>query len=547
MHRVVSDSKRLFVAGAGDDGEAPIAVTGIQEFNEDAYLACYPDIRAAIEAGMVTSGLDHYAKYGRAEARLAHAGYISALTMGAGEREAHGRIAFSIETVIMGENGAAFVVGWIDDRTSPLVSLSLFVGGREAWNTRAAARCRRADVEREVSAPPGHLFGFWALLDMRVEGGAQPSVMVRVRLGDGAFAQVELAAQRMSDIALRETVLEYFAHAEYAGNPDVERFGALDGGAGLALAGFNSAICAAIKRAPYAERFGPAPYRFAMSFVICLFGKPEFLFLQAALFSPGCRHANVEFIYVSNSPELAERLQKEARIAAKIYGVSITLVTLTGNAGFSAANNVAASFARSDRIVFMNPDVFPRGDDWAARFAALLAAAPEAQTRIFGVPLYYADGSLMHGGMSIETDRGMSVGRHEITTRPMLRVAHYGKGAPEWAARYTRARAVPAVSGAFISVAREWFEMIEGFSEDFILGHYEDADLCLTSLTRGCPVWLQDIRFWHFEGQGGSRRPAHQAGAAVNRWLFTRRWHGAIADGLLKDYETPGERLDQPE
>ncbi len=527
--------------------DQPIAATGIQEFNEDAYLGCYPDIKAAIDAGAVTSGLDHYVRHGRTEARLANAKYLASLTMGVAESEAHGRIAFSIETVIISENGTAFVVGWIDDRAAAFASLSLFAGGHEAWNTRAIARCRRPDVDAELLAPAGHLFGFWVLLDVRAGGALQQSVMVRVRLLNGAFAQVELVASRVGDSELRDRVLGYFANAAYFGNLAVERFGVLDGGAGQALVGFNRSISAAITRTAYVERHGPVPHRFAMSFVVCLFGKVEFLFLQAALFAPGCRQAQVEFIYVSNSPELAESLQKEAQIAARIYGMSITLVTLTDNAGFSAANNVAARFARSDRIVFVNPDVFPRGDDWAARFTALLAVAPPAETRIFGVPLYYADGSLMHGGMSVQTDHGISVGRHEITARPMLRVEHYGKGAPAWSDRYTRARPVPAVSGAFISVARDWFEKIDGFCEDFIFGHYEDADLCLKSLSQDTPVWVQDIRFWHFEGRGGSRRPAHEAGAAVNRWLFTRKWQEAIADGLLAGFEMPGERVEPAE
>ena len=48
-------------------------------------------------------------------------------------------------------------------------------------------------------------------------------------------------------------------------------------------------------------------------------------------------------MYVSNSPEIAERLLKEAKAAQQIYGLPQTIVLLPGNAGFGAANNVAVA------------------------------------------------------------------------------------------------------------------------------------------------------------------------------------------------------------
>ena len=268
------------------------------------------------------------------------------------------------------------------------------------------------------------------------------------------------------------------------------------------------------------------------TFIVCLFGKVEFFFVQQALFATGAGAADVEFIYVLNSPELAEALQKEARIAARIYGLSVTLVTLPGNAGFSAANNAATRYARSDRLVFMNPDVFPRDDGWAVRHAAILAGAPRHETALFGVPLFYDDGSLMHGGMCFEVDQALLVRPEGITATGLIRVEHLGKGAPAWSATYTRPRPVPAVTGAFISAGRAWFEGLGGFTEDYVFGHYEDADLAMKSLQAGAPTWLQNFPLWHLEGKGSTRRPVHEAGALVNRWLFTRRWGGLIEASL---------------
>ena len=73
--------------------------------------------------------------------------------------------------------------------------------------------------------------------------------------------------------------------------------------------------------------------------------------------------------------------------------------------------------------------------------------------------------------------------------------------------RFTAPRPVPAVTGAFMSVDRGWFEKLGGFTEDYVFGHYEDADLCLKSIQAGAVPWIHDIRLWHLEGQG-SHPPA---------------------------------------
>src|SRR5437588_548593 len=137
-------------------------------------------------------------------------------------------------------------------------------------------------------------------------------------------------------------------------------------------------------------------------------------------------------------------LCKTAQISQRAYGLNVTVAMLPGNAGFGAANNIAAQYARSRRLMIVNPDVF-RGS-----------------------------------------------------------------------------RPVSAVSGAFMSIDRPWFEQIGGFATDYIFAYYEDADLCLRSLDRGAVTWVHDLDFWHMEGKGSSTPLAHHQGAAlVNRWLFT--------------------------
>jgi hypothetical protein len=139
----------------------------------------------------------------------------------------------------------------------------------------------------------------------------------------------------------------------------------------------------------------------------------------------------------------------------------------------------------------------------------------------------------MHGGMYFEVDACFHPTPEGMTRRSMIRVENYGKGAPPWASQYVASRAVPAVTRAFLSIDRAWFEKLGRFTEHYIFDHYEDADLCLKSLRQGFPAWLHDIRMWHLGGKG-SRRPAqHEGGSLVNRWHFARTWIPTIDPGLL--------------
>jgi GT2 family glycosyltransferase len=293
-------------------------------------------------------------------------------------------------------------------------------------------------------------------------------------------------------------------------------------------------ISRALTSRPHIERFVGHRRPCKGSIVVCLYGKAEYMFLQCALFSGRPGIEDYEFVYVSNSPELAEPLLQEARLCAATYGINLTIVLLSGNAGFGAANNVAVAASQSGRTLIVNPDVFPLDQNWAAKHTTLVETLPAEQTAIFGAPLYYDDGSLMHGGMYFDGDSAISVERSAFRTNLTLRVEHFGKGAPPSAARFLASRPVPAVTGAFISCDRAWFEKLGGFSEEYVLGHYEDADLSLKSLGEGRAPWIHNIKLWHLEGKGSGRRQAiHEGASIVNRWLFNRRWAPTVAADLL--------------
>ncbi|MGA9867545.1 MAG: hypothetical protein WBQ75_14040 [Acetobacteraceae bacterium] len=506
------------------------------DFDEAAYLKLYPDIAAAVSSGKRRSGLEHYLRYGRAEGRhfVGRRDGWTEVRLGASAGLEGGPAAaprHAIETVLLSESGRLFITGWFDDSRTRLAALR--VEGR-GWVVRlqseALSRTSRADVEASLGRTERGALGFFALLN----AGSPLAVSADCRCvleWESAQPAAKTAPIRVVTWAeLREIVLGYVTAAA-SGGSQVPAMLALDAMAGEQIVSLNRAITEQITAAPFVERFGSPTRNCKGSIIICLYGRPEYLAIQNALFTRKPGIEDYEFIYICNSPELLERLLKEARASALIYGLGQTVVGLPANAGFAAANNAAARLARGRRILCVNPDVFPKDPAWAARHTGIVEAGGPG-SRLFGATLFYDDGSLMHGGMYLELDTGLAIRGDRLETRRFARVEHYGKGAPPDAEAYLRPRPVPAVSGAFLSVERDWFERLGGFSEDYVLGHYEDADFCLRSLAAGVPAWVQDVRLWHLEGRGSVRQAVHEGANIVNRWLFSRRWAELIGTDL---------------
>ncbi|HVO33667.1 MAG TPA: glycosyltransferase [Elusimicrobiota bacterium] len=512
----------------------------MERFDERAYLDENPDVAEAIARGDVPSGYAHYLMHGLHEGRLPGIPpreprqVVVRLGPGVSEKPPAREFKATLEAALVSRSGGILLIGWVDDSVDPVDSVRFIgPGWRLTFDGACLARVRRADVEEAVGKQIHHPYGFYGFLFASGPLAISGPCKVEIQLQSGLCARVDAAPMLVEDAGLRDVLLTYVSAADHFGNTQVQAIAGLDRSIGLEIIRLNRHLTRALIASPYTERFGRMDANYDGSLVICLYGKPEFLFLQAALYGAVAGMDRYELIFVSNSPELAETLLREAKASSRIYGLDITVVILPGNAGFGAANNVAVKAARSDRILIVNPDVFPMAPDWATRHSDILSSAPREGTRFFGAPLYYDDGSLMHGGMFFEIDSVLS---HE-DGRPRLcelaRVEHYGKGTPPELPDFVRPRPVPAVTGAFMSWDRSWFEALDGFSHDYVFGHYEDADLCLRSLQAGVPPWIQDLKMWHLEGKGSVKLPRHEGGSLVNRWLFSCTWGETIAADLL--------------
>lgn len=170
-----------------------------------------------------------------------------------------------------------------------------------------------------------------------------------------------------------------------------------------------------------------------------------------------------------NPPEAEALLDARATTDARVR-----LLRGQGNVGFAAACNLAAGRAKSEVLVFLNPDVILEPDAIARLTAALGAAPPPA---IIGGDLRDESGQPERGGRrdrltlwrAFVSFSGLSrLERLVPFLRDFNRHADPLPGAPV---------AVGAVSGALIVMRRADFAKLGGFDEAYFL-HVEDLDLC---------------------------------------------------------------------
>lgn len=288
---------------------------------------------------------------------------------------------------------------------------------------------------------------------------------------------------------------------------------------------------------PSVQRFGPVMARPKASVVIPLYRVYDFLRVQVATFAGDpwfVEHA--ELIYVLDSPE------HEAEVAHLLgglhlaYGLPMQLVAMPRNGGFSAACNAGALQARGEALALVNSDVIPIGNGWLPTLIGKL----DRQRRVgaVGPKLLYDDGSLQHAGLYFKRDSKGTWLNH-----------HFFKGMPGSYGPANVERPVPGVTGACIVMPRALFDELGGFDESYVIGDYEDSDLCLKVRRAGFGiVYAPSVALYHLERQSISRSVDYTRGAASqhNAWLQTRRWDAQI-EALMLAFATSAAEPALPE
>lgn len=235
--------------------------------------------------------------------------------------------------------------------------------------------------------------------------------------------------------------------------------------------------------------FGTPPEAPRVSIVVPLYGRLDFISYQLALFSESGLPRD-ELIYVLDEPAKKAALLDNAQSLHARFGVPIRLVLPAENRGFGPASNLGMHYARGRHVLFLNSDVFPREPDWLDRMVSSLESEPNIG--IVGGTLLFADGSIQHDGMAYEP-----LPQFAGWPFPM----HPGKGARPRPST-TRLEDVPGVTGACMLLRRDLALELGGFDEEYVIGDFEDADLCHRIRERGLrSVVDREAVLYHLERQ----------------------------------------------
>lgn len=227
----------------------------------------------------------------------------------------------------------------------------------------------------------------------------------------------------------------------------------------------------------------------AVSIIIPLYRRFDFIEHHLLEFQrdPGLR-TMAQIIYVVDDPDIQAAVIAEVERLHELYGVPLRLVMGLRNRGFSGANNLGAAHADGRHLLFMNSDVIPLAPGW---LAAMLAPIGDPDVGIVGAQLLFPEGGVQHAGMDFRfLDRfGIWSNQHPGAGLPPM---------PDDAAP----RDVPSVTGACLLIPRALFHKVGGWDTGYLIGDFEDSDLCLAVRAAGKRIVLQPAaRLTHLERQ----------------------------------------------
>lgn len=237
--------------------------------------------------------------------------------------------------------------------------------------------------------------------------------------------------------------------------------------------------------------FNQQPINPVASIIIPLYGRYDFMRYQLSHFGRSDQTKNCEVIYVVDDPKITNSVMKLAREMEVISQQPFSVLLLSRNVGYGRANNIGVEHASANMIALMNSDILPKSKDWLEK---LLETAGSEEVGIVGARLLFEDESIQHDGMAPMT----------ISEYPgLLFNDHPKKGWPKSLAPYEeKVSPCPLVTAACWVMQKTLYEKLDGFAPEYVLGDFEDSDLCLRMLEIGRTNYIRrDVELYHLERQ----------------------------------------------
>ncbi|QVL52139.1 MAG: glycosyltransferase family 2 protein [Cyanobium sp. M30B3] len=294
------------------------------------------------------------------------------------------------------------------------------------------------------------------------------------------------------------------------------------------------ALSRKLQRPPQHKLFGAQPVNPQLSMVIPLYGRIDFMeyqlnWLNAWQRRKGPDRVQLQLIYVLDDPRLEQECLALAKRCHTLYSMPFELVINPDNLGFAGANNRGVEFAKAPLLLLLNSDVLPAQDDSLELMLRAMQQHP-GQIGALGAMLLFDNGAIQHLGMAFvkETDLDGELSRVWLNEHPFK-----GVKLPASESESLQLVEMEAVTAACMMLETETFKQLGGFGLHYIVGDFEDSDLCLMLRDKGLPVLVDNsATFYHLERQSVDLATSSNGMKikiiAANAITHHQRWCSAI-------------------
>ncbi len=426
----------------------------------------------------------------------------------------------AVEEILSIDDSTFWVNGWMHDEDG-LGEVSLVSPeGARASATEVAHRYERPDVIQFYSGfggERGRKHGFTARISLPAVSHLQDGWIAELRSSEGTGLEIRCPTVVRDPHVVRSTILGQLGSRGAVGGSLAESHGR------PALTRLQERIVGE-SEVESVDVYGQPASQPAVSIVVPLYKRLDFLEHQLLHFSRDHEFADIELIYVLDSVEQKTEFAKQARQLFALYGLPFQVVNLTAGAGFAGANNHGISVSRAKRLLLLNSDVIPDRPGWIGAMSEFYERTPEIGA--LGPKLLYEDDSLQHAGLYFYRPPGSESWEN----------AHCFKGLHRTFPAANVSRPVPAVTAACMMIDRELYDEVGGLPLHYVQGDYEDSELCLRLAETGRENWyLPSVELYHLEGQSyvpGVRRVPSE----YNMWLHSQL-HGEQIEAIMADFD----------
>jgi len=197
------------------------------------------------------------------------------------------------------------------------------------------------------------------------------------------------------------------------------------------------------------------------------------------------------------------------------YDFDIPQIVLDGNTGFAHACNVGVQYTDSKYVCFLNADVRV-ADGW---LDGMLSVLEEDENIAIVGNRQIDDKGKIHSCGSVWSWKDLSF-RHVLRDQ-----------VPDVQREWVMFREVDMITASCLLMRRDVFRKLGGFDEKYLLGYWEDSDLCMKARNAGYRiVFTPNSHIVHFCGH--SKLGKHRF-YERNKRLFLSRW---VSNGLVDKF-----------